>query len=84
MIGFPTATRSWMRARNSAGAMSRPDPSSSIMASIAPRTAPVSSATPSGFIITYDTRLIRSSPNRIWGFIVPAPATTSPVARSTR
>ncbi len=52
MIGFPTATRSWMRARNSAGAMSRPDPSSSIMASIAPRTAPVSSATPSGFIIT--------------------------------
>ncbi len=32
-----------------------------------------------GFIITYDTRLIRSSPKRICGFIAPAEASTSPV-----
>ena len=45
---------------------------------------PVSSASPPGFIITYDTRLIRSSPNRICGFIAPAHASTSPVRRSQR
>ena len=38
----------------------------------APRARPlVSSVSPPGFIITYDTRLIRSSPKRICGFIRP-------------
>ena len=46
---------------------------------IAPRTASVISFSPPGFIITYDTRLIRSSPKRICGFIAPAAATTSPL-----
>ena len=36
------------------------------------RTAAVISPAPSGFIITYETRLIRSSPKRICGFITPA------------
>ena len=44
----------------------------------------VSSLSPPGFIITYDTRLIRSSPNRICGFMIPAVANTSPVDRSQR
>ena len=46
--------------------------------------AVVSATSPPGFIITYETRLIRSSPKRICGFITPADATTSPVARSSR
>ena len=50
----------------------------------APRIAAVSSCWPPGFIITYDTRLIRSSPKRICGFINPAEASTSPLARSQR
>ena len=37
-----------------------------------------------GFIIAYETRLIRSSPKRICGFIAPAEATTSPLTRSQR
>ena len=41
-------------------------------------------AAPPGFIIAYETRLIRSSPKRICGFIVPAAATSSPVSRSHR
>ena len=36
-----------------------------------PRTARVSSFTEPGLSMTYETRLIRSSPNRIWGFISP-------------
>ena len=50
----------------------------------ASRTAAVNSASPPGCIITQDTRLIRSSPKRICGFMRPAPASTSPVARSQR
>ena len=48
------------------------------------RTASVSCSRPPGFIITYDTRLIRSSPNRIWGFMAPAVASTSPLPSSQR
>jgi hypothetical protein len=51
---------------------------------IAPRTASVISFSPPGFIIRYETRLIRSSPKRICGFMMPAAATTSPVARLHR
>ncbi len=45
------------------------------------RTAAVSCWSPPGFIITYDTRLIRSSPKRICGFIRPALATISPPSK---
>ena len=48
------------------------------------RTAAVISRSPPGCIITYETRLMRSSPNRICGFIAPADATTSPEVRSHR
>ena len=34
-----------------------------------------------GFIIEYETRLIRSSPKRICGFMTPAEATTSPLLK---
>ena len=44
-----------------------------------PRTARVSSFSEPALSITYETRLIRSSPNRICGFISPAEASTSPV-----
>ena len=54
------------------------------MSCSASRTAPVSAAAPPGLSITYETRLIRSSPKRICGFITPADARTSPVARSQR
>ncbi len=48
------------------------------------RTAWVISVAPPEFIIEYETRLIRSSPKRICGFITPADALTSPVIRSQR
>ncbi|MEJ7719541.1 MAG: hypothetical protein WKF58_03465 [Ilumatobacteraceae bacterium] len=51
---------------------------------MAARITEVSAASPPGFIITYETRLIRSSPNRICGFILPLVATTSPDVRSQR
>ncbi len=55
----------------------RPALSSSAISSVsADRTAVVSSTRPPGFIITKLTRLIRSSPNRICGFIRPAEAST--------
>jgi len=37
-----------------------------------------------GFIMMYETRLIRSSPKPIWGFILPAEASTAPVSRLHR
>ena len=80
MIGLPTTTRSWTLVR-SAPACSQSSPTKS---SMAPRTAEVSSASPPGFIITYDTLLMRSSPKRICGFIRPDAAATSPVASSSR
>ena len=48
------------------------------------RTAAVISPAPSGCIIAYETRLIRSSPKRICGFITPALARTAPSARLAR
>ena len=57
----------------------RPCASSAVSFARQPRTARVSSFSAPGFIITYETRLIRSSPKRICGFIAPAEASTSPV-----
>ena len=48
------------------------------------RTAAVISPAPSGCIIAYETRLIRSSPKRICGFITPWLARTEPSDRSAR
>ena len=50
----------------------------------APRTAAVICSAPPGFIIAYETRLMRSSPKRICGFMRPAEATSSPLSRSQR
>ena len=80
MIGFPTIT---MSSSSSAGASAWRN-RSVIRSFSAVRMHAVSSLSPPGFIITYETRLIRSSPNRICGFITPAVATTSPVDRSQR
>jgi hypothetical protein len=41
-------------------------------------------AAPSSCTMAYETRLMRSSPNRICGFMTPAEARISPVARSAR
>ena len=80
MIGLPTATRSSTSSRSTpASSVSRPTSSST-----ADCTASVSCDPPSGFIITYETRLIRSSPKRICGFIAPAVASTSPEPSSQR
>ena len=51
---------------------------------IALRITVVSSFSPPLFIITYDTRLIKSSPKRICGFITPLLLITSPVVRSIK
>ena len=45
-------------------------------------TALVISAAPPGFMMPYDTRLIKSSPNLICGFIAPVEASTLPVTIS--
>ena len=80
MIGLPTSTTS--------SSVSRPVParsaSSPMSSSSAVRTASVRWRSPPGFIITYDTRLMRSSPKRICGFMRPALASTSPLVRSHR
>ena len=47
-------------------------------------TTRVMSASPPGFIMTYETRLMRSSPKRICGFMMPLDASTSPVIKSHR
>ena len=68
MIGLPTSTTSRTCVAVDAGRRRR----ARRRARGAPsRTAPVSASAPPGFIITYDTRLIRSSPNRICGFMMP-------------
>ena len=80
MIGLPTIT---MSSNSSAGASAWR--SRSVIRSLsAARMHAVSSLSPPGFIITYETRLMRSSPKRICGFITPAVASTSPVDRSHR
>ena len=48
----------------------------------ASRTAAVICAAPPGFIMEYETRLIKSSPKRICGFMTPADAATSPLVKS--
>ena len=80
MIGLPTRVTS----RISSGAMPASAAASWSRPRIAARTAAVISRSPPGCIITYETRLMRSSPNRICGFIAPAEATTSPDESSLR
>ena len=80
MIGLPTSVISRMSSRETPASFA----SSAVSFARQPRTARVSSFSEPGFIITYETRLIRSSPKRICGFISPAEASTSPVARSQR
>ena len=80
MIGLPTSTIS----STSLVAILAFEHSSSASEFSDVRIAEVSSLSPPGFIITYDTRLMRSSPKRICGFMTPALATTSPVVRSMR
>ena len=78
MIGLPTSTTSTTRSAIRL-ADERVDHFAEAGAIVSVR-----SRRPDSCSITYDTRLIRSSPNRICGFMIPADATTSPVARSQR
>ncbi len=80
MIGLPTRTRSRISARLIPALLARlaSSPSSAL------RTALVISSAPSGCIIAYETRLMRSSPKRICGFMTPALARTTPSARFAR
>ena len=80
MIGLPT------RVTSRIDSFSTPtDAATSAASSLsASRTAVVICTAPPGFIIEYETRLIRSSPKRICGFMRPAEATTSPLTRSHR
>ncbi len=80
MIGLPTIASSRMSTRLMPARIA----SEAISPSSALRTAAVISPAPSGCIIAYETRLIRSSPNRICGFITPLLARTAPSARSAR
>ena len=80
MIGLPTSVASRIESR-SIPAIAATSVARSLSAS---RTARVICEAPPGFIIAYDTRLMRSSPKRICGFMRPADATTSPVTRSQR
>ena len=80
MIGLPTIVSSRMSARLMPARRASP----AISESSALRTTRVISSAPSGCIITYETRLIRSSPKRIWGFIKPFEARTEPSDRSAR
>jgi len=80
MIGFPTTTTSTTSWRDAPASDTR----SPARESSADLTAQVISSAPRSFIMAYETRLIRSSPKRIWGFIAPADASTSPLVRSSR
>ncbi len=80
MIGLPTTVTSRISRAGTPAWTARPATS----LANAPRTARVISPAPSGCIIAYDTRLIRSSPKRICGFITPFEARTEPSARSAR
>src|SRR5206468_3665446 len=80
MIGLPTTLSSSTSSEATpAWATSRPTSPRR-----AARTARVISPAPSGWSMTYETRLMRSSPYRIWGFIWPCEASTEPSARSAR
>ena len=80
MIGLPTRASSRMSARLIPALLA----SRASIRSIARRTALVISSAPSGCIIAYETRLMRSSPKRICGFMTPALARTAPSARFAR
>ena len=80
MIGLPTRASSRMSARLIPALFA----SRASIRSIARRTALVISSAPSGCIIAYETRLMRSSPKRICGFITPALARIAPSARFAR
>ncbi len=80
MIGLPTKVTSRMSSRATSAVVA----SSAVSLATQPRTALVSSFSPPSLSITYETRLMRSSPKRICGFISPAEASTSPVSRSQR
>ena len=80
MIGLPTIASSRISARLIPARL----PSVASRPSSALRTASVSSTSPPSCIITYETRLIRSSPNRICGFMTPALARIEPSVRFTR
>ena len=80
MIGLPTKTASRTSSRDTpASAQTR-----EINEPTASRTAFVSASRPSAFIITYETRLIRSSPKRICGLVVPVEASVRPESSETR
>ena len=80
MIGLPTSASSRISSRLMPGLIASwaTSPLSAF------RTARVISPAPSGWSIAYETRLIRSSPKRICGFITPWLARTAPSARSAR
>ena len=80
ITGLPTTVTSSTSVRSTSASRQ----SSAVSFARQPRTARVSSFTEPGLSITYETRLIRSSPKRICGFISPAEPTTSPVRRSQR
>ena len=75
MIGLPTIANSRMSSRLMPAVIASwaTSPFSAL------RTAAVISPAPSGCIIAYETRLIRSSPKRICGFITPWLARTDAV-----
>ena len=80
MIGLPTTVSSRMsRAATPARAASE-----ATSLPTAARTARVIAAAPSGWSMAYETRLMRSSPKRICGFMTPSEASTAPSDRSTR
>ena len=80
MIGLPTtlSSRTW----------SGSSPAWSVRlatrSASAARTMAVISAAPPSWSMAYETRLMRSSPKRICGFMTPAEASTSPRSRSAR
>ena len=78
MIGLPTITIS----RILSTVVAALDANSRTRSLSAARITVVSSTSPPLFIITYETRLIKSSPKRICGFITPALLKISPVVRS--
>ena len=80
MIGFPTSAISWMSTGSRPAWLARP--TMSVRSAV--RTVRVISSPPPSCIIAYETRLMRSSPNRICGFITPAEARTEPSPRSAR
>ena len=80
MIGFPTIAASRISLLVAPASFA----TCAISSFNASRTAAVICCAPPGFIIEYETRLIRSSPKRICGFIAPVVASTAPVSRSHR